>query len=260
MPMIRISVVTICYNNLDDVKMTCATVDEQATKPFEHWIINGSTEPGVRDWLESTAQPEYRKWAHVTNKGIAGNFNQGIERASGEYIHLLNSGDIYASPDVLTSVASFLQANPQANWISANIILHRGGDWVTIGCPFDKSVLFKGMRRVSHPSWFVKKEVYDRLGVYKPYSIAMDYDMMCRIKDEPYAYLDFTIAKFDNSGISTTKYIESLKQNVEVYESNFGYSPVCRLWQFRQKMLYHLLQTGFGKNLFRLKTALIGNT
>jgi hypothetical protein len=112
------------------------------------------------------------------------------------------------------------------------------------------------MRRVSHPSWFVKREVYDRLGLYKPYSIAMDYDMMCRIKDEPYAYLNFTIAKFDNTGVSSVKYLDSLKQNIQVYESNFGYSLKCRIWQFRQKLLYKILQTSLGEKLFKLKEAM----
>ncbi len=253
-----LSTVTICFNNFEDVKQTCASVDAQETKPDEHWIINGSTESDVKNWLENTPQPTYRKWAHVENKGIAGNFNQGIERATGEYIHLLNSGDLYAQPQVLTEVKSFLSEHPKANWISANIILHRGGDWVTVGCAFDKNQLYKGMRRVSHPSWFVKKEVYERLGLYKPFTIGMDYDFLCRIKDEPNAYLDAIITKFDNTGVSTVKYLESLKQNVEIFESNFGYSGKCRAWQFRLKMLYHILETSWGKALFKIKARTIG--
>lgn len=254
--MIKLSVVTICFNNIEDVKQTCASVDMQTVKPFEHLIVNGSTDPAIKEWLDNNVQPPYRRWIDVDNKGIAGNFNQGIERVAGNYIHLLNSGDLYASAEVLETVLPFLEKHTQANWISANIILHRGGDWVTVGCPFDKNQLYKGMRRVSHPSWFVKKGVYDRLGLYKPYTIAMDYDMMCRIKDEPYAYLDFTIAKFDNTGVSSVKYLDSLKQNIEVYESNFGYSLKCRIWQFRLKLLYKLLQTSFGKSLFKLKEAI----
>lgn len=256
--MINLSVVTICFNNPDDVKQTCASVDMQTVKPFEHLIVNGSTDPAIKEWLENNSQPAYRRWVNVENKGIAGNFNQGIEHSKGSYIHLLNSGDIYSSAEVVENVLSFLQKHLDANWISCNIILYRGGDWVTVGCPFDRNQLYKGMRRVSHPSWFVKREVYDRLGLYKPYSIAMDYDMMCRIKDEPYAYLNFTIAKFDNTGVSSVKYLDSLKQNIQVYESNFGYSLKCRIWQFRQKLLYKVLQTSLGEKLFKLKAAIKG--
>ena len=251
-----ISVVTICYNNFEDVKMTCASVDKQTALPSEHWVINGSTTPEIAIWLETQPQPSYRKWANVTNQGIAGNFNQGIERAGAEYIHLLNSGDLYASEHVIKNVNSFLENNLKANWISGNIILHRAGRWVAIGKPFDKKQIYKGMRAISHPTWFVKKEVYDRLGLYKNYSIAMDYDMMCRIKEEPNAYLDYTITKFDNTGVSSVKYLDSLKQNIEVYESNFGYSIKSRLWQFRLKLLHLFLQTWLGKKAFSLKMKL----
>ena len=251
--MATISVVTICFNNFEDLKNTCISVDNQTIFPDEHWIINGSNNSEIADWLDSQPQPSYRKWANVTNKGIAGNFNQGIERANSEYIHLLNSGDIYASNDVIEKVNIFILNNLSANWISGNIILHRGGIWVKIGKPFDEKQVYKGMRASSHPSWFVKKELYNRLGLYKNYSIAMDYDMMCRIKEEPYAYLNYTITKFDNTGVSTKKYLESLKQNVEVYESNFGYSLKSRVWQFRLSLLYHFLQTKFGKFIFTIK-------
>jgi len=251
-----ISVVTICYNNFEDVKMTCESIDDQSVQPYEHWIINGSNSSDIAEWLILQPQPKYRKWANVTNKGIAGNFNQGIERANGEYIHLLNSGDIYASNRVLENVVLFLSKNSNVNWISGNIILHRGGDWITIGKPFDKNQIYKGMRSISHPTWYVKKEVYDRLGIYNNYSIAMDYDMMCRIKNESYAYFNYTISKFDNTGVSTLKYLDSLKQNIEVYESNFGYSLKSRLWQFRLKLLHLFLKTRLGKKAFSLKMKL----
>lgn len=254
-----ISVVTICFNNLQDVIDTCRVVDAQTHKPTEHWIINGSTTPDIANWLETTPQPAYRKWAAVENQHIAGNFSQGIERANCEYIHLLNSGDWYASDDVLETVHTFLQQNPQANWISANLKTLRAGIMVEIGKPFDAAQVYKGMRSISHPTWFVKKDVYNRLGVYnRAYRIAMDYDMMCRIKNEPYTYLNFTTTYFDNTGISSTKYIDSLKENVVVYEANFGYSFKCRAWQFRQKMLYLFLQTSFGKWLFNRKANITG--
>ena len=250
-----ISVVTICFNNLSEVIATCASIDNQTIKPFEHIIINGSTQPEVANWLTSTPQPTYRKWENMPALKIVPSFNLGIEKCTGKYIHLLNSGDLYASPDVLEKVTSFLIGNPSANWISGNIILFRGNEWITVGCPFDKKQLFKGMRKISHPTWFVKKEVYNKYGLYAPYEIAMDYDMMCRIKDEPYAYLNYTIAKFDNTGISTLKYNDSLKQNIQVYEANFGFSAKSRVWQFRLRMLHSILQTSFGKWLFRTLNA-----
>jgi glycosyltransferase involved in cell wall biosynthesis len=249
-----ISVITICFNNLSDLQRTCASVDRQASPPDEHWIINGSTETTIADWLASTQQPAYRKWINERDKGIADAFNKGINKAAGPVIHLLNSGDLYASDDVLLCVREAFDRHPDTQWISGNIQLIRGGQPVIVGKPFNKNKLYRGMRSVSHPTWFVKKEVYERAGPYKSeYKIAMDYDMMCRIADEPYFYLDKTLAVFDDTGVSNSQYLWSLEENKKVYESYFGSSALLAIWQTRLKLLHHLLQTAFGKWLFRIK-------
>jgi hypothetical protein len=249
-----ISVITICFNNLPDVQKTCAAVDAQDMAPDEHWIINGSTEPDIANWLQHTAQPAYRKWVNERDKGIADAFNKGIAKAAGPITHLLNSGDTYASNDVLSAVAGRFAADHRLQWISGNIQVQRGGHTVTVGKPFEKSRLYRGMRSVSHPTWFVKKEVYERCGPYKSeYKIAMDYDMMCRIADEPYAYLNKTLAVFDDAGISSTQYLRSLEETRTVFESHFGYSSRLVAWQWRLKSLHHLMQTAIGKALYTLK-------
>ncbi len=249
-----ISVITICFNNLADVQKTCASVDAQTMPPHEHWIINGSTNSDIADWLEHTPQPAYRKWINERDKGIADAFNKGLQKASGPITHLLNSGDVYAGTDVLATVSSFFQMHPMVHWISGNIELIRGGEKVTIGKPFEKEKLYRGMRSVSHPTWFVKKEVYHRVGYFKSeYKIAMDYDMMCRLGEETYQYLPKTIVIFDDAGVSSTQYLRSLAENKTVYESYFGKSVKLEFWQLRLKLLYYLLQSSIGKWLFRVK-------
>lgn len=253
-----ISVVTICFNDLEELKKTISSVNEQTLVPTEHLIINASTKPDINNWFVNYPQPNFRRLVNMENLQIAGSFNKGIEEAKGAYIHLLNSGDLYASNDVLKTVDHFLAQNPEANWISAKLKTIRNGLMVEIGKPFDAKQLYKGMRSISHPTWFVKKTVYTKVGDYRAtYKIAMDYDMLCRIKNEPYAFLNFTTTYFDNTGISSVKYLDSLKENILVYENNFGYSLKCRLWQFRQKILYQFLNTGFGRLVFKVKTNLL---
>lgn len=248
------SVITICFNNLADVQRTCASVDGQLRKPEEHWIINGSTTPDIAEWLEQTPQPAYRKWINERDKGIADAFNKGIGKAACEITHLLNSGDVYASEDVLMAVEDVFVKDSRIQWLSGNIQLVRAGEKVVVGKPFEKSKLYRGMRSVSHPTWFVKKEVYGRVGLYNSgYKVAMDYDMMCRLADEPYQYMNKLITVFDDTGVSSVHYIRSLQENRKVYESHFGFSFLLLIWQLRLSVLHYLLQTAFGKFLFGLK-------
>ena len=58
--MLTISIVTICYNNFEDVKMTCASIDNHSVLPYEHWVINGSTNSSIAEWLEEQPQPKQK--------------------------------------------------------------------------------------------------------------------------------------------------------------------------------------------------------
>lgn len=249
-----ISVITICFNNLSDLQKTCQSVDAQTLQPEEHWIINGSTTDDISRWLEQTPQPSYRKWINERDNGIADAFNKGINKANADIIHLLNSGDIYGDHEILKTVHAFFRSHPSVQWISGNIQLIRGGEQIVVGKPFESSKLYRGMRSISHPTWFVKKEVYKRVGGYSSdYKIAMDYDMMCRLAQEPYLYLPKTIAIFDDTGISSSQYLRSLEENKKVYTRHFGSSFKLILWQWRLALLHHLLQSRVGQWLFRLK-------
>ena len=224
---------------------------------MEHGIINGSDTPDIENLLLHNTQPVYRKWIKERDNGISDAFNKGVQHATFSVIHLLHAGDCYAADDVLVAVDQVFDNSPTVQWISGNIQMIRGGKLVVVGKSFDKRKLYRGMRSVSHPTWFVKKEVYERIGLFSSkYKIAMDYDLMCRIANEPYAYLDKVIVVFDDTGVSSTNYLRSLEENRQVYESHFGFSYLLVAWQMRLRILHNLLQTGFGKVLFGLKKKL----
>ena len=250
----QLSVITISFNNLKELQQTCDSVDNQTLPPFEHCIIDGSSNNEISEWLSNTVQPVYRKWICERDKGISDAFNKGIQLSTGSLIHILNSADIYFSKTVIENVLKYFNSNQTVQWASGKICMKRGGIWVNIGVPFDAGQLYKGMRSVSHPTWFLKKELYQKLGHFSlDIKIAMDYDLMCRLKNETYGFMDETIVKFDDSGVSTNQYLKSLKENVKVYESYFGFSIAARIWQFRLSLLFYLLQSKFGKFLYAFK-------
>ncbi len=250
----QLSVITICFNNLSDLQSTCSSVDAQSVKPYEHCIIDGSSNKDIAEWLQNTPQPHYRKWLCERDKGISDAFNKGLSLSTGSLIHILNSADIYYANAVIENVLAYFNNNTGIQWASGNILMKRAGIWVQIGVPFDPSQLYKGMRSVSHPTWFLKKELYKKLGNFSlDLKIAMDYDLMCRLKNEPYGYMNKTIVKFDDGGVSTNQYLKSLKENVKVYESYYRFSLAARAWQFRLSILYYLLQSKFGKFLYAIK-------
>lgn len=255
--MCRISVVTICFNNLEELKRTCKSVDDQNASPYEHWIIDGSTSEEINHWLNTSPQPAYRKWICEPDKGIADAFNKGIQRSTGDVVQLLNAADVYANSEVLGRVSKTFDLNPGFQWLTGKIYINRVGSIVLVGKAFNASKLYRGMRSISHPTWFVKRNVYNELGNYDvQYKIAMDYDMMCRLKKHKAAFLDLPLVIFDDSGISTHSYLAALKETKKVYRTHFGFSLKMEIWQLRLRLLHWLQKTSLGKFLFFIKRKL----
>lgn len=249
-----ISTVTICFNNLPEVIATCQSVDQQNIPPFEHLLIDGSTNREILTWLQTNPQPAYRRWIHERDYGISDAFNKGIRQTNGNIIHLLNSGDLYADKDALKIVGDCFENDPFLMWTNSKYIQHRGEMDVISGQPFEKDKLWKGMRMIAHPSMFVRKEVYIRNGLYgTDFKIAMDYDMLVRIRDEKNAFLDQTLVYFAPGGASDQQFQLGLMEVRKSYQKHIGKSMRQSLWQIRQKLLHRFMQTSVGKRWFQNK-------
>src|SRR5688572_4009195 len=129
----QISVITICFNNLEDVITTCQSVDRQSQKPFEHLVINGSTTPDIKNHLENNPQPIYRRWINEKDHGISDAFNKGVLNAKGDIVVMLNSGDAFYSKDVISTVTDEFDKDHALQWLHSKYELHRGNLWIIIG-------------------------------------------------------------------------------------------------------------------------------
>ena len=249
-----LSVITICFNNLEELISTCASVDKQTIPPQEHLIIDGSSGTTINQWLKTTPQPSWRKWVFERDNGISDAFNKGINNCIGNLIHLLNSGDCFHDNDAIKTVINCFEKDASIMWIHSCYIQHRGQLDVISGVPFDKNQLWKGMRAVAHPTMFIKKEVYIRHGLYDTsLKITMDYDLLVRIRDEKFLFINKPLIRFAPGGASHSQFFLGLKEVKQCHKKYLGYSFRQTLWQLRQKMLNYFMQTLIGKKWFQLK-------
>lgn len=147
----KLSIITINYNNAEGLRKTLASVAAQTYPNIEHIIVDGNSTDGsvdvIREYestLASSLSPfaSRLKWLSEPDKGIYNAMNKGIEIvlgkrvvnddhtssplasslspfASKEYIQILNSGDILAAPDVTERmVIALQQCNSTANSVS----------------------------------------------------------------------------------------------------------------------------------------------
>jgi glycosyltransferase involved in cell wall biosynthesis len=255
-----IAIITICFNNIEELKATCQSVDMQDEKPYEHWIIDGSKNDTIKNYLQAIIQPSYRKWICEPDNGIADAFNKGIKNATGEYIQFLNSGDILYNEKILEKIQTTLVQNPTSKWLHGQLQMQRGGQRVIIGKPFDATKVYRGMRSTFHPTMFVHENLFAKYGNFsQSYKIAMDYDFLVRIRAEQFTFVAQPIAIFDDTGVSSNNYLASLKEMEIIYTSYCGKSFKLKVWQLRLKFLHYLLQTKVGNWLYWIKAKIFLN-
>jgi len=234
---------------------TCASVQNQVHAPYEHLIIDGSSNSEIKDWLETHPQPSYRKWICERDQGIADAFNKGIKNTTGHIINFLNSGDSFYDHQTLQLVQAAFDHDEPLQWLHGDFVFHRGGIWLTAGTPFDPKQLYKGMRQVSHQSMYVKKALFDQYGLFDLQKrVGMDYDFLVRIRDEKSTYLYHPLCRFAPDGVSYDNVWAGLKEVSASYQKYVGFSIKQKLWMLRTYTLFWFTQkTVLGKWIFQLK-------
>ncbi len=256
--MTKLSIITICFNNLQEVLDTCLSVDEQTIAPFEHLIINGSTNDDIKDYFSNNETAPYRKIVSERDHGIADAFNKGIKLASGDVILLLNSGDCLYDKNVIKIVSEKFKEDNELMWLHGKYRFNRSGVWVTLGKPFEEKKLYRGMRSLSHQTMYVKKELYNKHGLYDPsFKIAMDFDFVARIRKEKFLFIPEILATSIPDGISSSQYNLSLKEANRVVKKYLGKTWKNKLWNFRLRTLKTIQNIPvLGKILYRIKAGL----
>lgn len=251
----QITVITICFNNLEEVQLTCKSVEMQDQSPFEHLIIDGSNNSEIKNWLEGNEQPTYRKWICERDKGIADAFNKGVQNATGTIINFLNSGDEFYDHLTLTLVQEAFDQDEKLQWLHGQFVFHRGGIWLHAGTPFSENQVYKGMRQVSHQSMYVKKQLFEQYGFFDlEKKVGMDYDFVVRIRKEKNTYLTHPLCKFAPDGVSYDNVWAGLKEVSASYQKYVGFSLKQRFWMIRSYLLFWFTQkTKLGQWLFQLK-------
>ncbi len=99
----KLSIITINLNNKDGLKNTIESVISQDFKDFEFIVIDGlSTDNSLEIIHKYEKQISF--WISEPDKGIYNAMNKGIQNANGEYLLMLNSGDILHNKNVLSQV------------------------------------------------------------------------------------------------------------------------------------------------------------
>jgi len=98
---VRVSIIVLCYNGLDEVTRPCleSVIANTPLTDYELILVDNASNDGTAEYLKSFAE----QYSHVliqlndSNKGYAGGNNDGIELASGQYVVLLNNDTLVSA-------------------------------------------------------------------------------------------------------------------------------------------------------------------
>lgn len=177
----KFSIITATLNNRDSIKKTAESVVNQTYGDIEYIIVDG----GSTDGTLAALAPHKDKISLIISekdKGVYHALNRGIKNASGDIIAFLHADDFYANSRIIERVADKFKA--EKNDIVYGDLVYLRGDGNILR--YWRAGEFKRFNikfgwMPPHPSFFVKKNVYEKYGVFDTdYHIAADYDLMLR--------------------------------------------------------------------------------
>ena len=199
----RLSIITINYNNLEGLKRTYVSVVNQTSHDFEWIIIDGGSNDGSKDYIVER-QEKLAYWCSEPDKGIYNAMNKGIVHANAEYLLFLNSGDSLHDENV---IKEFNELSNDEDIIAGDIALDGMSDRVL--CSPDESKLdFDYMRFniVRHSAAFFKASLFKTYGLYdESYRIVSDlkFFLDTLIKNNcTYCHWHRVVSDFNTEGIS----------------------------------------------------------
>ena len=224
----KLSIITINYNNAEGLKRTLESVASQKNREFEHIIIDGGSSDGsvpiIKSYEESIitnrvnnkTQYPLITWLSERDGGIYSAMNKGIKRANGEYIQILNSGDILAAPYVterMIHALNSLNAHSLKNKIGIPILYgnmikkdYSTGKIIGRSTEVEYSLRQYYYSTMNHDCCYMRRDLFETYGLYdESLKIVSDWKWFLQaigLGEVKPVYVDIDVTIFDASGIS----------------------------------------------------------
>lgn len=272
----KLSIITINYNNAEGLRKTMESVLAQTYTEIEYIIVDGASTDGSVDVIRELATRPTIKWVSEKDTGIYNAMNKGIRMATGEYIEILNSGDILAAPDVTermfqamgnvqwaidneTNLQSPIANRSQIPIFYGNMIKEYpdgrcvkdtcgGGDYT----PESFYYFYRGT--LNHDCAYIRRDLFEKYGLYnEDMNICSDWEWYVRaivLGGEKTVYTNIDVTVFDMTGISESngknkdiilkerrEYLQSILPAAVLRDYDMFSLPIE---QYRRLKKYHL--------------------
>jgi glycosyltransferase involved in cell wall biosynthesis len=218
---LKISIITVSFNSAKTIKETIESILIQDYNNIEYIIIDGGSSDETIDIVKSYSE-KISYFISEKDNGIYDAMNKGIKAATGDIIGILNSDDFYPNSFVLSNVArSFEKYNCDA--VYGDLVYVKAKDTTQIkrywqAGNYNTSKIKNGWM-LPHPTFFVKKVMYDRYGLYNTdLKSAADYEMILKLlykENISVQYIPMILVKMRMGGASNSTFLNRIRANKE---------------------------------------------
>lgn len=199
----KLSIITINYNNKEGLQKTIDSVICQTWKDYEWIVIDGGSTDGSKELIEQY-QEYFAYWCSEPDNGIYNAMNKGAVKAKGEYVNFMNSGDVFHDNKVLAVVfRKELYGDiliGQVKCMGIDLLVNQ----------FPLKACNVGWQRVDegfcHQGTFSKLELVHAHPFDETLKIASDWKFWCQtiiLDNKSVQDLEMIVADYDMNGISS---------------------------------------------------------
>lgn len=257
----KISVVTISYNEVANIKVTMDSVFGQTYPGIEYIVQDGGSTDGTVEVVkkaggESGWTADGRSsfsWMSERDGGIYFGMNKGLERCTGDYVIFCNAGDALAADDVIAKMVETAEKNKWPDLVYGDCASEENGKRL-IRTAHGPGFMRFGMP-ASHEAMMYKLTLVRELGLKydTSYRIAADYKFTYQFVTaaKTFAYAKIPVVVFSEGGVSTANKWKGLSEACRV-RREVGRLSLAQRAYIRLAQSAALLLSTYARPLYRM--------
>ena len=202
--MMRISIITINFNNLQGLKETVTSVIEQTYGNKEMIVIDGGSTDGSAEYI-NVNKDKFSYSVSEKDNGIYNAMNKGVLHASADYVIFMNSGDVFFNKDVISDV--FNNVDNNYDIIYGSTLCRTSNNLAWLRRPHNLSVMKTNrISAICHQSAFIRAKLMKAVGYDERYRILADYDFFYKCYQNGCSFHEVNkiVSVYDITGVSAS--------------------------------------------------------
>lgn len=219
----KVSIVTVVLNGEKTIESAIQSVLNQTYSDIEYIVIDGRSKDKTVSLINKYL-PQISRFVSEADSGIYDGMNKGLQMATGDILGILNADDFLNDPFVIANIVEAFKLDNELSATIADIVFVKDVKLDKIARYYSSknwqpNKLVWG-KMPPHPSFFCKRDVFERLGYYKTdYKIAADYELIIRfflVNSIKFTYLPMVTTKMRFGGVSTKNLKSIIILNKEI--------------------------------------------